>query len=195
MAQFPRDASMQLQLEAGMYYYYYLNPHILYGKPWYSYINFHGNVEALYIEEADIKYVRNHNARVQTGEEVRLSLWYGLIFGTKGLLYDRFHSGALVDIDTAIAHKNQGNYTLWNTMRTVQGLHFGCAMSPPYQGITQARLYNEQLTVGDSILKSNAIGSDFLVQGDASNMDDYIDFDSTATILGISKNRIYMGRK
>ncbi|HRE59365.1 MAG TPA: hypothetical protein PLW09_16255, partial [Candidatus Kapabacteria bacterium] len=195
MAQFPRDPSMQLQLEAGMYYYYYLNPHILYGKPWYSYINFHGNIEAQYVEEKNRKYARNNNARVQTGEEVRLSLWYGLIFGTKGLLYDRFHSDALVDIDTAIAHKNQGNYDLWNTMRTVQGLFFGCAMSPPYQGITQAHLYNEQLTVGDSILKSNAIGSDFLVQGDASNMDDYIHFDSTATILGISKNRIYMGRK
>ncbi|MBI3258244.1 MAG: T9SS type A sorting domain-containing protein [Ignavibacteriae bacterium] len=153
-------------------------------KPWLSNIWIASEWFGLIHSDASVRpALTTGYSRAQTGEEMRLYCWNALILGAKGLMYDNFddeqgEGGKLLDTTT-----NHGASSTWLRMSAMGR----------YEGLSDSYLKND--SSGQFLLQSDKSGSDFILHGDSTRINQYVNFDSSAYALGVSPNRIYCGRK
>lgn len=146
------------------------------GKPWYANMwAFTGFQAAPHPTDAGRFLLRNHHHRPKTGEELRAFVWQSLILGAKGLVYYKAESPFSEEIKDG------------------SGGEIGIADDKEW-------LIKRQVGESDVDFLRNRdgakeYGGDFLLVDEKSKLDKYIDWDNTAASLGVSRDRLYLGRK
>jgi len=148
-------------------------------KPWYAQLFVDANWILSYEDSSKWIAIKEGN-RPLTGEEISLMLWSNLIFGAKGLIYDRMDSYNIMP-EASESHGTKEDFA--------NSKHLRCGIA------TGGINYNTLCSglTGEGLLDCLEIGGDFLQHGENTNLDQYIDFEALSGYMGVSEDRIYMG--
>lgn len=150
------------------------------GQPWWSnvWIGSNWNCER---DNFNRVFLKNYYLRPSTGEEARLQMWGLLINGCKGLMFERmYHLPSMNDPDT-MAQGTSG-IGLLGAMNTFY-----------YRNIVTDSMLARW---GERLFDSTMIetGGDFIVAGDSTHIDKYLDTNKVKDSCGVSPSRFYIGR-
>ncbi len=161
--------STQFQIEKSIYQKYYKNPSLFYSsKPWWANLWVQADGLKYYNVEINSFTVNGWSSRPKTGEEIRLMATLPVLLGAKGLLYWK--------------KETEANFQTGGWI----------GLQPYVEGYDYQQIYGN--LSGEELLKSNALGGDYVCFPDANNFDDVYNNDAYLfDVMGIDSNHIYIG--
>ncbi|MBK9249011.1 MAG: T9SS type A sorting domain-containing protein [Ignavibacteria bacterium] len=151
------------------------------GQPWWTNI-WLGTSWTGGKDSASKPYIKVNHLRPQTGEETRLQIWGVLIHGCKGLMYERLNHLPILPLASSLSANQNIDLALLGAMNSTDDTN---AFSNATLNTWSERMFDSTIT---------ELGGDFIVPGDSTHMDQYLDSNDLKTYMGINPQRFYIGR-
>ncbi|MBN8573321.1 MAG: hypothetical protein J0M05_05365, partial [Candidatus Kapabacteria bacterium] len=128
--------------------------------------------------------LRLSNRPPLTAEDYRSAVWMPIMYGAKGLMYDRFNAGRM-----SIHPSNTTDANYYDPSKN----NMDCGLSGFHVNVPKSWIRSENSAHGDSSIYADGMGSDFLYTNHPTWMDGYIDFAATSGYHLIKPSRFYIG--